>query len=173
MIIRKTPQSLPLTNNPCLTYSRTVLNMNTVKQMARAILLASLVVIVIGCNKSREPGIVPVQGRVTLGAKPVSDATILFEHPEQGIALTAELDADGRYRLATYNRAGLPPGIYRVAITPGRIMQNWEDPLTGKVRPPAMPATKIPVRYHSTSSSGLRAEVIADSEKKLDFQLDP
>jgi hypothetical protein len=110
---------------------------------------------------------------VTLDDKPVTGAMVLFENKEQGVAIQAPLDGDGRYQVKTYEGEGLPLGSYKVAVTPGRIMQPGEElPLAGKANyPPPPPPAEIPERYRSVATSGLTIEVRQGDKPSFDFDL--
>ncbi|MFM8274846.1 MAG: carboxypeptidase-like regulatory domain-containing protein [Gemmata sp.] len=137
-----------------------------------ALLLALLAVT--GC-KEREPARGVVKGRVTLGDRPVTGATVFFENAQAGVGMNAPLDADGNYEVKSYRGAGLYPGVYQVAVVPGAIMEPGEElPLADKAkfaRP--KPAITIPERYHKTATSELSVEVKEGANPPFDFKLAP
>jgi hypothetical protein len=132
------------------------------------LLLAALA----GC--SGRPPWGTVKGRVSLGSQPVTEATIIFENSESGIAVTCPLREDGRYEIATYHGPGLPVGTYRVAVAPGGRMRDGDDsPLAGKNPPPPKKktASPIPSRFHTATASPLLAEVREGENPAFDFDL--
>ena len=145
--------------------------------MSRALpLVAFLALAAAGCDAQKPPARGTVHGRVTLGAKPVTGATVLFTNAETGVAVNAPLDRDGRYEVKTHLGAGLPPGKYAVAVTPGGVMTpDEEGPLAGdaKAARAKLPATPVPDRYHKAETSGLTVEVNEGDNPPFDFALAP
>lgn len=136
-------------------------------------LLAGLV-LVAGCG-TKGPARGTVKGRVTMGEKPVTGATVFFENAEQGVAVNAQLGADGEFEVKTYQGDGLPVGNYKVAVVPGGVMQPGEEnPMADKAkinRP--KPATNIPERYNKTATSSLAIEVKEGENPLYEFKLTP
>lgn len=125
-----------------------------------------------GCSTGASLGI--VRGKVTLGGKPVTGASVLFEDAASGVTLSAALADDGTYAVRTHRGAGLPPGSYKVAVTPGRVMAPGEEvPLAGKRAAAPANGPAVPPRYHRTATSGLTAEVRASDNPSFDFPLTP
>ncbi len=137
--------------------------------------LIVLLLVVSGCaEKETVRGV--VHGRVTLGSKPVTGASVFFENTETGVAMNAPLDQDGRYEVKSYQGAGLPPGIYRVAVTPGGVMKPEESlVLAGdaKAARAKLPVTAVPEKYHKTTTSGLTVDVKEGDNPSFDFILTP
>jgi hypothetical protein len=130
--------------------------------------------LVVGCGaKGSARG--TVKGRVTLGDKPVTGATVFIENPEFGVAVNAPLDADGRYEVKSYQGDGLPVGSYKVAVLPGGVMQPGEElPTADKakfVRPKL--TVIIPEKYHKTATSQLTIDVREGENPPFDFKLTP
>jgi hypothetical protein len=91
---------------------------------------------------------VPVKGKVTYKAQPLTQGTIRFEPDGRGREASGQIQPDGTYILGTHKDGdGAPPGSYRVAIT-GAIGAGAK--------------TKIPAKYDGFSSSHLEAEVSAE-----------
>jgi len=142
----------------------------------RVIWLLVLAVATGGCGRRNHQVRVPVHGRVTLQGKPVTAGTILFENAAAGVALMAPLEPDGSYSVKTYEGEGLPPGNYRVAVSPQRIATpNDRRLLVGPAPTSAAPAVSvvIPARYHDAVSSGLKAVVALGEDAPFDFDLAP
>jgi hypothetical protein len=137
--------------------------------------LAAFLLVLVGCAE-KPPALGVVRGRVTLHAKPVTGATVLFENVETGIAMNAPLNLDGRYEVKTYQGAGLPPGKYTVAVMPGGVMRPEEEgPLAGdaKAERAKLPVTPVPEKYHKAATSGLTVEVKEGENPPFDFTLTP
>ena len=106
-----------------------------------------------GCG--RGPGVVPVQGKITLrGGNWPSEGFVVFSpiQAAEGQPLVpgmARLEMDGSFAAKTGEHNGLMPGEYLVAIT------CWEraptDAQGGK--------SAIPARYGDPSKSGLKVSV--------------
>jgi hypothetical protein len=146
----------------------------------RTLLAAALAFALVGCGGgTNEPPRGPVKGRVTLGGKPVANATVTFESAAAGVAQTAPTDDDGRYEFTAYNAQGLPAGSYKVGVTAGRFMQPGEevprfDPSVKPGTPlPKGPSTLPPAKYAKPATSGLTAEVKAGENPPFDFELKP
>lgn len=145
--------------------------------MSRLVFISlALVVALCGCASESGPPRGPVKGRVTMGGKPVASATIVFENAELGVAQTAPLDGEGNYEFSAHNAKGLPAGSYKVALAQGRFMQPGEEiPFVDvtKPPPPAPAGTSIPEKYTKAQTSGLTADVKADSNPPFNFDLVP
>ena len=133
--------------------------------LTRALLLLTLAG---GCSRA-EVG--SVAGKVTLDGQPVPEGTVVFQDTARGISVNASLQPDGTYVARTYDKAGLPPGSYQVAVAP-RTIGSGETPLVeapATATPP--PVTAIPAKYHNPATSGLTATVKAGSNPPFDFAL--
>jgi hypothetical protein len=113
-----------------------------------------------------------VAGTVTLNGRPVTEGAVVFENAETGISVNAGLDTDGAYVVKTYDRDGLPPGTYRVAIKPATF-GDGHVPLVQAPTEEQAPPSVIPTRYHDVSTSGLTAVVEAGENPPIDFALEP
>lgn len=132
----------------------------------------TLAVIVAGC--SREPARGTARGKITYNRKAVTGATIFFENSAQGVGVTTNLGADGSFEIKTYKGAGLPPGTYKIAVAPGRVMESADEiPLAGGKGPPKNlpPAAKVPEKYHKTETSGLSVELKEGDNPPIEIDL--
>ncbi|MBA4064792.1 MAG: hypothetical protein C0501_13980 [Isosphaera sp.] len=135
----------------------------------RAALAAAALLLAAGCQ--REPELVPVAGRLTVGGEPLTAARVQFVPDRQkgnalGREARARADADGAYALATDGRPGALPGWYQVAV-----FAFEEVPDGGGPRPPVWLA---PARYADPEKSGFAVEVTADAPPgRYDFDLKP
>lgn len=113
----------------------------------------------LGCGGSDGPELATVRGRVTLGGKPLAEATVLFV-PEAGRASTGVTDKDGHYELGyTRDRNGAVLGKHQVQI--GTYVHENEEGET-------VPET-VPARYNVQSE--LTREVKA-GKNEINFELD-
>jgi len=99
-----------------------------------------------GCGKARTPT-VPVSGQVLLDGKPVPAGFIRLI-PEKGRPATGTLDADGRFRLTTFDDGdGCIRGTHIVEVIA-------RQPISGtEVR------WLAPKKYASASTSGLKVTI--------------
>jgi hypothetical protein len=137
--------------------------------MAVPLACAVFVAAAAGCGE-RGPKLVPVEGRVMVGAKPVSNGyVILYPDKSRGNTSLEEprgaIDPGGHYKVLTGARAGAAPGWYRVAVTAAAEY----DP-----RNPYFTEWLIPQRYIDPKTSKLTVEVVEGPDPgAYDFTLDP
>ncbi len=137
------------------------------RRRATIVLIALLAVA--GCGGER---VGKVAGIVTLAGQPLGTGTIVFENPETGVSVSANLDADGSYTLQTAEAEGLPPENYQVSVRPG-VIGTGETPLAGSAEETSTTAAPaIPARYHSGSTSGLSAQVGEGENRPFYFDLE-
>lgn len=128
----------------------------------------AMLLLLCGCGK---PEVGTVAGSVTLDGQPLSNGTIVFEDATRGVSVNAALAVDGTFTARTYDKQGLPPGSYQVAIRPGSV-GSGEAPLVGEVDPNSTPsASTIPERYRSVKTSELTADVKLGDNSPFDFLL--
>lgn len=136
-----------------------------------ASLLMLLALLTAGCSSGPETGY--VAGKVTLDGKPVIQGSVKFENTGAGVSVNASLQSDGSYVVKTHDRNGLPPGTYKVAVTPSTF-GDGETPLAvDPSKQAAGPGSQIPQRYRSTATSKLSATVKAGDNPPFDFDLTP
>jgi hypothetical protein len=151
---------------PCVGVGSPSITYGARQAVALTILLATAL-LVAGCGPGANVG--TVSGRVTLDGTPVSDATIAFENAKSGVSVNASLAADGTFTVRTFDKPGLPPGDYRVAVRPGTF-STGEAPLVAPPRPMAA-KTPIPAKYHNAATSELTATVKVGSNSPYEFAL--
>lgn len=111
---------------------------------------------VCGCGTEAEefPETFPVTGKVSLRGEPLSKGAISFV-PTNGRPATANIEADGTYRLSTFKPGdGAVPGPYRVTIS-AMDTDPMQMPRPGD--PP--PKSLVPKKYSKTATSDLKATV--------------
>jgi len=113
-----------------------------------AMLLAAASVLA-GCGGSRT---VPLRGQVVYSGQGVANVNVTF-YGQNGIIGRALTDSSGRFDQVTWRKPGdgLPPGEYKVTITP-QASPDTED----YSEPPPPP---FPRKYLSLGSSDLRVLV--------------
>lgn len=134
-------------------------------------LLVALLGTVVGCGQGG-PSLVQVTGSVSVDGKPANGATVIF-HPtdkEMKLIPAATTDENGKFKLATSAREGVPVGSYDVTVT-------WPDP---SVQP--TPAQKLQGlgepgpdllngKYQKKGASGLKADITSSTKELAPFQL--
>ncbi len=123
--------------------------------------------LLLGCS-GPETG--TLAGKVTVGGKPLTQGSVLFENAETGVSVNAPLGPDGAYTVKTHDRAGLPPGKYKVAVTPSTF-GGGEAPLVEAPSKQAPAASEIPAKCRSTATSGLSVTVKAGANPAFDIAL--
>ncbi len=129
----------------------------------------TLAVTVAGCGKG-DPKLVQVEGKVTVGSKPLTTGTVTF-YPDatkgnqsKEVPLGA-IDAEGNYRLITRINEGVTPGWYNVAVTAAEQI----DP-----KNPYFTDWLIPQKYIDPKKSNLRFEVVQNPlPGAYDIKLEP
>ena len=118
-----------------------------------------------GCLNSDQVTIAPVVGQVKIDGQPVVNAVIAFEDPATGFAAMGKIETDGKYVLRSQYGNGIPPGEYRVTVSPPPSRDDQDREI-----PPVPGATKIPPKFQQGATSGMTANV-EDGENTLDFDL--
>jgi hypothetical protein len=113
-----------------------------------------------GCGGSGSETLLPVEGQVKINGKPLTRGTVIL-YPDKGKGNTTKheprgnLEADGRFKIATHPKAGAPPGWYKVAV----IATEPGDPKN----PYALPRSLIPEKFGKPDESRLTLEVRSDA----------
>jgi hypothetical protein len=123
-----------------------------------------------GCSRAN---VGHLAGRVTLDGQPMREGTIVFQDLTRGISVNATLQPDGTYVARTYDRDGLPPGSYQVAITPRKFGDGQTPLVEAPPTQAAPPVTAIPAKYQDVATSGLTATIQAGSNPAFNFALTP
>ena len=114
-----------------------------------------------GCGGTDRPKTVPITGRVTIDGQPPGERGRMHFTPTQAAEGYSKRPAsgnyavDGAYRVMSWEADdGLVPGHYTVNLSPA-------DPN----------ATKIPMKYHQSGTSGLEVDVPVD-QAKIEYDID-
>lgn len=111
-----------------------------------------------GCGPKVHPDMIQVTGQVALAGKLLPEAAICFKGDDNGFSETARIDG-GKFR------AALKAGSYSVAVIAQEELFDERGISTGFRQ-------LIPIRYFTTTSSGLEATVDPD-HRSIDIQLEP
>ena len=125
-----------------------------------ALLLACLLALPSGCNRSPPPQ-APVHGRILVNGRPLRGGTVVFtpdvKRGARGPVSFAVLDDDGSFELASENGPGAVAGWHRVTVAPP---PESTDLIAGLER------------YRHPDLSGLEFEVRAGQSNDLTFNLE-
>jgi hypothetical protein len=143
----------------------------TSKQISRVwrlILPVIAALAVSGCGPGRERG--TVTGTVKFQGRPVTDGEVIFSDNANAVFMTAPIQPDGTFEVATAEGKGIWAGNYRVAVAPRRV-----DPQIGvSTQPAAIPKpSDIPPRYWKPETSGIQYEVKEGENRPLEIELTP
>jgi hypothetical protein len=133
-------------------------------------LVAAMVIVTVGCGRTRPEGLAAVSGKVNYRGKPLTSGTIVFvpdaERGTNGALARAEIQPDGSYHLKCGDASGTVPGWHRVTVTcvedgglaPGQIL--------------VVPRSVLPAKYQDPQLSGLSCEVKPGQENPINFNLE-
>jgi len=148
-----------------MTSKSTMLQSATAGVRGLAVLSVVGLLALTGCSKGSAK-LVPVEGKVTVGSKPLPGGSIAF-WPE-GKTATADapnpigtIDADGNYKLTTAGKTGAAVGKYKVTVAP-QVGGGASDPMQATTSPPkgaAGPSVKINPKYENQTTTDLTVEV--------------
>jgi hypothetical protein len=128
-------------------------------------------VFIAGCgDKSGVGKVVPVAGKVTVAAQPLTAGTVTFV-PDAAKGNNSKfqpfgmLDKDGKYKLHTEGKEGAPPGWYKVTIStmvpPG---SDVPAPSKGGENKTAGPTVSIDPKYTTAETTPISLEVKDDPQ---------
>jgi hypothetical protein len=141
-----------------------------IRSVVACLLLFSSVVC-FGCGSNAPIG--TVQGKVTLNGQPINGGRVVMVGEQPPVELAASIEADGSYKMRSYESDGLPPGRYKVAVSSQGIADGDEIALAGSPAPPEPAGPKIPRKYESVETSGLTADVKPGDNPPFNFDLTP
>lgn len=127
-----------------------------------AVLLGATLLLVpfAGCSGTDAPPVGEVTGTVTLDAKPLADATVMFQPTQAGRPSTGKTDQEGRYTLDYVD------GVTGAILGSHKVIIRTEIP--GEDGQPPIAKEKLPRRYHDNTE--LTAEV-KEGSNTFDFSL--
>ena len=135
---------------------------------------ACLVAVAAGCTRSQLPLLAKSSGLVLLDGEPIGGVEVRFvpdtSKSPDGRMATGSTDTDGNFVLSCFaDGDGALIGHHRVAIVPkaGIVITGPTDRPVERV----VPAAPIPRRYADERTSGLTAEVKAQSPNRFRFEI--
>ena len=132
-------------------------------------MVACLVLSLLGCGSE---SVGKVAGKVTLNDEPLTQGSVVFEDKAKGISVVAPLKADGTFEVKTHDSNGLPPGMYKVGVSPGSV-GTGETPLAIDPTTISAPvAPTVPAKYQNPDTSDLTAQVEAGNNEPYHFVLE-
>ena len=137
-------------------------------------------VVLSGCGGSAGPELVPATGTVIFKDKPIAGATVQMIS-EKGQNSTGFTDPEGKFRMTTGGRPGVPVGKAKVGITkPTNTAANAPDPKAvkpedmmsmqkagGGVAKELTTKSEIPEKYQDPNKSKLEAQIDKDGKKNV------
>jgi len=118
---------------------------------------------------------VPVSGTVTYKGSLVAGATVTFSPAsEKGYAAVGTTDAQGRFTLRSPGGGeGAVPGSYKVTVFKTEGQSGAGDVQQAKIDAGEAPklVEHLPVKYKSTETTTLTAEVQAGEKNEFKFEL--
>lgn len=107
-----------------------------------------------------------VDGKLTLEGNPLQSGTaVVFQHQEKGFLAYGQTDAEGNYRISSFNAGNLPVGRYSISIQPPppKVDEASLDAHELIENPKLIEQTVVvvdfPERYRDTRKSKLEFEV--------------
>jgi hypothetical protein len=119
-----------------------------------------------GCES---PDPTTLHGRVAFQGSPVAEGMIVFSSGVTAAHVTARLGPEGEYAVRTASGPGLPPGGYRVWISPPLV-----DAPMGAIRelPKPPECTNIPKKYRSATTTNLFV-MLEEGDNQFDVAMKP
>lgn len=123
----------------------------------------------LGCSNA--PEMAPVEGKVTYNGEPLKFGTVLFQNTTGGQPASGLIQQDGSFKLTTPKAGdGAKPGQYNVSV----YCYESQDPakqasFAGGDQ--SMGKLLVPKKYIMANTSGLTAEVKAEANEPIVFEL--
>jgi len=117
------------------------------------LLVALMALVVAGCSKNSFKT-EPVSGKVTVDNTPLTGGNVTF-HPttedKSKAGLSAgQIDSNGNYKIFTGGKEGVPPGKYKVTVTPPMV------PMSGAT---SMPKAEFADKFRDSKTTPLEITV--------------
>jgi len=138
------------------------------------LLMASSILMCVGCNGKRLPTLVKAEGVVTLDGVSVENATIAFISEKTDYHAVGNTNAQGKFAMrisrSEYNgKIGACPGDYKVEITKSVIGAQGSGESSGEAQ--ITLRNDLPTKYASIGSSELEITVPETGSDQLNFEL--
>lgn len=139
------------------------------RRTIRLLGLSAVLVTAVGCGDDGPP-MAEAGGIVTYNGAPLEGATVVFQ-PASGPLAVGTTDAEGNFELITGGepQAAVGPGKVAITAVEQLIVVEGREPTAHELA--NMSRTLIPEKYGHVTTSGLTAEVKADEENELKFDL--
>jgi hypothetical protein len=135
-----------------------------------AVLPAILLLLAAGCSNEK---LGQVNGVVAVDGKPLNTGSIVFQNAAAGVSINANIAEDGTFVIKTFDKNGIPPGIYKVAVRVDTF-GDPETPLVGQpIKRKPKPAVLVPEKYRTLETSDLTATVNPGVNPPMKFDLKP
>jgi len=138
--------------------------MSHLRVLRRVFLVVVLGVAFAGCAKDEGGSVVPVKGKVTVGGAAVTSGQVSYlpvSTDQKGGNSSGTIDSNGEYTISTAGKAGVPPGKYKVTVTPSMVPQKDAS---------KMPTTAFNTKYTRQDTTPLTIDV--PSSSGYDLKLD-
>lgn len=113
-----------------------------------------------------------VNGFVEVGGKRLESGSILFQNATGSVSINADITADGSFVIRTFDKNGLPPGDYRVAVRPESFGGSGETTLVGQPMKTRR-SSVVPEKYHDIRTSGLAITIEKGANPPCVFERSP
>ncbi|GAA4441254.1 hypothetical protein [Bremerella cremea] len=131
-----------------------------------------LLVSLVGCGRSLEPGKIPFHVTVNYNGAPISEAVVIFVS-DGGTYANGLTDSNGVANMGTLEAGdGVFAGSYQVAVDKSELISESDpnDPTGNRIlRSEAI--FHVPAKYSDFIKSGLTAEVTEDGPHELTLDL--
>lgn len=124
--------------------------------------------LLLGCQTEEQLLIVPVEGSVNFGGKPIPGAMVVL-HPQPGSdpriqPARGTVDQDGKFKITTNQSGdGAAVGDYLVTVIHTPLVKKEGDIGAGP--------NVLPPKYESPATTDLKVTVVAESPNVLDLKL--